>query len=220
MRRFLICSAVAVILICLIVFSGMYFRHNAAEEMLANFNAVLKDYPSLPASFVSNICFLEKDGIQYLWMEMKDRRVTGRRLPDGRTEYCFDGVTYLETDGNLTRSETDMEDISGVIDTCISAFLQDSQVTYTYYKATGPELPMWIYPEDEAYLLVEREGYEGFTETMLYENGDVEEVRWCFLLSEDRVQLFLCAADVRFTNLDFIRGWGYIPQDAVDFLKD
>jgi hypothetical protein len=219
-RRFLICSAVAVILICLIVFSGMYFRHNAAEEMLANFNAVLKDYPSLPASFVSNICFLEKDGMQYLWMEMKDRRVTGRRLPDGRTEYCFDGMTYLETDGVLTPSETDLADIFGVIHTCVTGFLQDPQTTYTYHKATGLPLPMWIYPEDDAYLLVKREGYEGYMETMLYANEDGEEVRWCFLSSEEDVLLYLSAVESRLKNLDYIRGWGEVPQEAVDFLKD
>lgn len=60
MRRFLICFAIAAVLICIIVFSCQYFRHTAAEEMLANFNATLQDYPKLPASFVSNICFLEK----------------------------------------------------------------------------------------------------------------------------------------------------------------
>lgn len=220
MRRFLICFAIAAILICIIVFSCQHFRHTAAEEMLANFNATLQDYPKLPASFVSNVCFLEKDGSQYLWMEMKDRLVTGIRLPDGQTEYCIDGVTYLETDGTLAHSERDLTDISGVINTCVSEFLQDSQVTYTYYKATGPELPMWIYPDDDACLLVEREGYEGFTENMLYANGDVEEVRWCFLLSEERVVLYLSAADVRRKNLELIPGWGEIPQEAVDYLKD
>jgi len=188
--------------------------------MLLNFNLVLKDYPNLPASFVSNICFLEKDGTQYLWMEMGGRRVTGRRTSDGRTEYCIDGVTYLETDGTLTRSETDMGDISGVIDTCVTGFLQDSQITYTYHKATGPSLPMWIYPLDDAYLLVNRDGYEGFTETMLYANGDVEEVRWSFLLSQDRVVVYLSAADIRFQNLENIHGWGQVSQEAVDFLKD
>lgn len=218
LRRILLIFIAAAVLVCAVVLSCHYRRQAAADEMLVNMKTVLKDYPELPVSFVSNFCCMKTDGIQYLWMEMGGRRVTGRRIPDGQTEYCFAGETYLETDGILTVSERDMEDITPVFKQTVMSYMQDPQITYTYHKPFGRDLPMWIYPTDEAYLLIQREGYHGYTENMVYENRDTEAVRWCFLESGENVLLYLNAADARFKNINYVRGWGYIPQAVIDFL--
>lgn len=210
----------ALIILFVSVLWGWHAQNDkkAAEEMYKNFCTALSDYPTLPVPFISSFCQLEKDGIKYLTIQNEGEFVTGVRFANGETLYFHNGNAYYASDAKLVKTEYDMVNVNGIIDSYLSSLILDNTVLYTYHRPTGAELPLWIYPDDPPYLRIERGSYSEYMETMIYSDADPWEIRWCITKSssDEDTKLFLHAAEDRLpASTLYIHGWGNIPEDVM-----
>lgn len=209
---------VFILITCLVltaIVSALHFYNNkkAAEEMYNTVYDALIDYPVLSEHFAATVCHFEKDGVKYLVIQNEAETITGRRFASGETEYYYNGIRYRVFNNEVTETDSDVVDVMEVIHSAVASLLADETATYTYHKPSGIPLPLWVYPYDPGYLLIKRETYSDYMETMIYSDTESREVRWSIAHSEEDTVLYLYAAENLFSKpIIGIHGWGDIPE--------
>ena len=221
MKNRIIAALIACLVIVIVIVSVCcsYNKKRAAEEMYHCVYDVLIDYPALHSPFAATVCHFEKDGIKYLIIQNGEKAITGRQLANGETEYYYNGISYSVFNNELTENGSNVVDVVKILRLAIASLLSDETVSYTYHKPSGRDLPLWVLPIDQSYIIVERELYSDYMETMVYSAAEHKEVRWSIANSEEDTILYLYATGELFLKpILGIHGWGDIPESVTKLI--
>lgn len=209
----LLAGAAAVLL--LLALGKVWADEKKKNDLWEHAAQVLADYPALAETYESTACYCRIGDVQYFFLQSDGLTVTGKRDAEGITEYYSEGFVWRTAgDGYVRQKRAEQDGIAPVIGDTVAALLADQTVDCRYKKPAGRDLPLWVYPTDPDYLLIQRPGFEGYIETMICAEGEKGRfIRWSIAQSTENVELYLFAAEwpVLAEEL-FLPGWGRIPN--------
>ena len=208
----LLAGAAAVLLI--LAFGKAWSDEKKKDDLWAHAEQVLADYPALAETYESTACYCRIGDMQYLLLRNNGLTVTGKRDAEGITEYYSGEYVWRAAgDGYVWQACAEEDGIALMIGDTVASLLADQTADCRYKKPAGRDLPLWVYPTDPDYLLIQRPEYDGYIETMVCAEGENGRfIRWSIAQSTENVELCLFAAEWSvFTEELFLPGWGDIP---------
>jgi len=222
MKKIVFFASCLIILIVVLSIYGSYTKKFAADELYTYISSELSDYPSLHAPYVSSICYYQSEGIHYYLLWNQEKYLTGRQLPDEKIEFYYNGTVYEIINSELVETGAVIsDDVLDVFRVAIASLLDDETVTYTYHKPSGRDLPIWISPLDTDYLLLRRELYAQYTETMKhsYTYTEKEKIQWSIATSSEQTILYLRVLEEPISHSDTrTPGWANLPDGVLNCL--
>ena len=191
------------------------------ESMIRNAQDCIEQYPDLPEPYVSSICYYFDEGRHLLLVNVNDSYIGGERSGDGNTIYYLCDDAAIEDNEIAVRSSEDVNRVTERIKSSLMDFVRDTNASYTYHKATGNVLPIWVSPLDDDYVKITRPGYEDYVEVISRSGIKYDRIicRWSIAKSDDDVKLYWIAVDYPISQSGYIRGWGYVPDEIIQALN-
>lgn len=214
----LLFAIILVIALILALLINHLFIEQKKRQIHRSVMHVLADYPSLPPNFTFTACYYKISAESYLLLQHNGHFITGKQDSSGEIEYYHDehmlNVYSINTLASITAQ---VDDIRALIGDNISELIGDTSVSLQYATPNSSALPLWVYPKDSEYLIIDRQGYEQYMETMVYkEDESLTHIRWSIARSPEDVLLYLLASDNIVECKDIILpGWGKIPEDII-----
>ena len=197
-----------------------YENREKAEEMWRAVSADLADYPALPESYVFTYCVYQKNGVTVLLLRSDGKTITAKRQSNGETAYFLGTDRYVIRDERLVKDGKGLNDVEALLKKEIAGLLSDASVSYSYQRSKF-ERPLFVSFSDPEYLVVERDLYQSYGETITYSQEESAEIRWAIFRSAEDLVLHLGAYGMPFDGGSFhLRGWGELPQKVLYLIMD
>jgi len=184
--------------------------------MQSSVTQVLSNYPTLPESYISTVCCVKISGESYILIQEEDELITGKQDINGTKAYYYGDHSWVfDQEDVIQQPGKGAESIARIISDHISGLITDPSAKYSYKPMAGRDLPLYVYPSDPGYLLIQRQGYPSCIETLVCADQDSGAyLRWSITQLPEDTQLFLYISDkaISFNNL-VVPGWGSLPHE-------